>query len=44
MSNVVRRTISLSLRADKILQAMAKSGIKISTVIENLLIKSGDGK
>ncbi len=39
-TNVVRRTISLSLQADKILVEIAKGGMKISTVIEKLIMEA----
>ena len=40
-----RRTISLSKKAEEILIAHAeKSGMKISTVIEKLLLKLGEKK
>jgi len=43
--NTVRRTISLSRMADKILlDRVKKTGLKISTIIEQLLVKIGGEK
>jgi len=43
--NTVRRTISLSRMADKILlDRVKKTGLKISTIIEQLLVKMGGEK
>ena len=43
--NTVRRTISLSRMADKILlDRVKRTGLKISTIIEQLLVKMGGEK